>query len=102
MSDRGMKKWAPYASLIEQKGTLSSMKKSRESVKKPTLSQEQAEAMNRTLLHAHRRLISLTYIDQGERIILKGVVDKIHYEERWLLVDEQKIPFSKLVDCHLL
>ncbi len=46
MSDRGMKKWAPYKTLQEQWTTLDDVYESDERVEKPKLSNEEAEEIN--------------------------------------------------------
>ena len=43
MSDRGMKKFAPYASLIEQNDYLERMRYEKNKIEKPKLSSEKAE-----------------------------------------------------------
>ena len=40
MSDRGIKKWAPYKSLTEQDFTLKEHKEKEEKLEKPTISTE--------------------------------------------------------------
>ena len=61
MSDRGMKKWAPYASLIEQKSTIAKMKNHRVQVKKPQLSQDMAHEINDCLLRAKDQHVVIDY-----------------------------------------
>ena len=53
MSDRGMKKWAPYKSLIEQDVYLNKMKKEKEKISKPIISSEEAENINEILTNYH-------------------------------------------------
>lgn len=64
-NDRGMKKWAPYASLIEQKDYLNRMRKSKERVSKPLLSAEQAEEINDLLLHCRGEDLIFRYFKDG-------------------------------------
>ena len=65
MSERGMKKWAPYATLIEQKGTLGAMRYERSKVKKPHISADQAQLIERRLLDYHGEQLTITYFDDG-------------------------------------
>ena len=81
MSDRGMKKWAPYASLIEQKGTMNRMKTNRLKMQKPLLSSEAAEAINRGLLENIGKTIHLTYFEDGERKSIQTTLLAIKKDE---------------------
>ncbi|HAV19758.1 MAG TPA: hypothetical protein DCX17_01880 [Firmicutes bacterium] len=65
MSERGMKKWAPYASLIEQKGTLKAMRYERSKVKKPHISNDQALLIERRLLDYQGEVLTITFFDAG-------------------------------------
>ncbi len=65
MSDRGMKKWAPYASLIEQKGTLGAMMHNRQKVARPHLSSDQAVFIERRLVDYGGETLTITYFDDG-------------------------------------
>ena len=49
MSDRGMKKWAPYKSLPEQDPHLINTKKNKTKIDKPLISSEEAEVINEIL-----------------------------------------------------
>ena len=49
MSDRGMKKWAPFSSLIEQATCLEQMKYERNKIEKPELTQDQIEKIDHAL-----------------------------------------------------
>ena len=51
MSDRGMKKWAPYKSLNEQWDTLDALHEREERVERPTISNEVAEEINEKLVN---------------------------------------------------
>ena len=97
MSDRGMKKWAPYASLIEQKGTISTMKNHRKTFKKPQISQEMANEINACLLTAKDQQVNIDYFFQGNKIHLSGIVTKINYDEKWLVINNQTVAFNSIL-----
>ena len=46
MSDRGMKKWAPYKSLIEQEVFINKMRVNKSKIEKPILCDEEMEKIN--------------------------------------------------------
>ena len=49
MSDRGMKKWAPFSSLIEQSTCLEEMRYQKNKIEKPLISIEKAREINEIL-----------------------------------------------------
>jgi hypothetical protein len=97
MSDRGMKKWAPYSSLIEQKGTISKMKNHREQLKKPLISQEMANDINEGLLRAKNQDVIVDYFFEGHQHKLRGLVTKINYDQKWLLINNITLSFSLIL-----
>jgi hypothetical protein len=101
MSDRGMKKWAPYASLIEQKGTISKMKNHRGQVKKPQLSQDMANEINACLLRAKDQQVIIDYFVEGSKHRIAGLVTKIHYEQKWLMINHLTISFSLILSMSI-
>lgn len=101
MSDRGMKKWAAYASLIEQKGTIVRMKQSKARIEKPHVSQDQAAIINANLLIAKGQLGSIVYFEDGKKISEKGLIKHINFDEKWLKINEKTIYFSSLLDIQI-
>jgi hypothetical protein len=101
MSDRGMKKWAAYASLIEQKGTIVRMKQSKARIEKPHVSQDQAAIINANLLNAKGQIGLLVYFEDGKKITEKGIIKHINFDEKWLKINEKIINFSSLLDMQI-
>jgi hypothetical protein len=97
MKERGMKKWAPYASLIEQKGTVVRMKEARNHQPKPLISQEQAQDINEVLTSCYRAEVKLTYFRSGQSFVITGVVEKIDYDQKYLHIDGQFIEFKEII-----
>lgn len=97
MSDRGMKKWAPYASLIEQKGTMNRMKINRTKTTKPLLSNEAVEAINRALFENVGKAIQITYFEEGLRKTIKTTLLAINIEQKCIQITEGSLPFSSLL-----
>jgi hypothetical protein len=101
MSDRGMKKWAPYASLIEQKGTISSMKNRREQFKKPLLSQEMANEINTCLLIAKDKDVIIDHYFEGNKYQISGIVTKINYDQKWLMINNITLSFPFILSIKI-
>jgi hypothetical protein len=102
MSDRGMKKWAPYASLIEQKGTIAKMKNHRVQVKKPQLSQDMANEINDGLLRAKEQNVIIDYFFEGNKHQLSGFITKMNYDQKWLIIDKLTLPFDLILSIRIL
>ena len=98
MSDRGMKKWAPYKSLIEHDPALDKIKKDREKVSKPKISIEEAEEINEILVHYHGQEVIITYYREGKINELQTTIKKVDdIARRILTVDRNTITFSELI-----
>ena len=89
MSDRGMKKWAPYKSLQEQWTTLDALHKSEERVEKPTISNEVAEEINDKLVNYRGQELELYYYKNGRILKEKSTIKKIDAFNKKLILDNK-------------
>ena len=94
--DRGMVKYAPYKSLVEQAGSLARMRHGKEQRPKKQLSSDAAEEINRILQEYDGEEIILTYWDKGDVTCCEGVIAKIDAFERALWMEGKRIPLSAL------
>ena len=98
MSDRGMKKWAPYKSLNEQWTTLDNIKDKEEQVaEKPKISNEQAEEINDLLVNYHGQEVTITYFRKGQLLKEKSTIHRIDAFEKKLILENRKIIYLKEV-----
>ena len=95
MSDRGMKKWAPYKTLQEQWSTLDRLYESEEKVEKPRISNEEAEEINEKLVNYHGQELEIFYYKNGRILKEKSTIKKIDAFERKLILDNYKIIYLK-------
>lgn len=95
MSDRGMKKWAPYKTLQEQWETLDNIHKSEQKVEKPKISNEEAEAINDVLVNYHGQELEIIYYKNGRLLKEKSIIKKIDAFEKRLVLDNHKIIYLK-------
>jgi hypothetical protein len=102
MSDRGMKKWAPYASVIEQKNVVTSTKKNRLKQTKPQLSTEAAEAINQTLLQSPKAHVSLTYFYEGERVLIQTFVKSINFDTHTLITKDGHFDLKNILSIEII
>ena len=82
MSDRGMKKWAPFSSLIEQSTCLEEMRYQKNKIEKPLISIEKAREINEILTNYHGQELLITYQSSVFQIWIKRV--STHIKEHLL------------------
>ena len=95
MSDRGMKKWAPYKTLQEQWSTLDDMHKNEELVEKPKLSNERAEEINEILVNYHGQELEIYYYKKGRILKEKSTIKSIDALNKRLILDNKIIIYLK-------
>ena len=95
MSDRGMKKWAPYKSLNEQWSTLDRLHQDEEKMEKPQISNEVAEEINEMLVNYHGQELEFYYYKNGYIKKEKSTIKKIDAFNRKLILDNQMIIYLK-------
>ena len=95
MSDRGIKKWAPYKSLPEQDFTLKGHKEKEEKIEKPTISSEFAEEINNILVNYHGETLIIGYYKNGKILEVTDKIKKIDPYEKKLILFSRKIIMIK-------
>ena len=98
MSDRGMKKWAPYKSLQEQWEVLDNLHEKEERIERPTISNEVAEEINDKLVNYDGQEYEFYYYKSGRILKEKSTIKKIDAMERKIyLTNGVKILLKDLV-----
>lgn len=95
MSDRGMKKWAPYKTLEDQWTTLDRLHASEEKVEKPKISNEVAEEINDKLVNYQGQEYEFFYYKNGRILKEKSTIKKIDAFNRKLILDNNIIIYLK-------
>ena len=95
MSDRGMKKWAPYKTLEDQWETFDRLHQNEEKVEKPKISNEEAEEINEKLVNYHGQELEFYYYKNGRVLKEKSTMKKIDAFERKLVLDNNVIIYLK-------
>ena len=99
MSDRGMKKWAPFSSLIEQATCLEQMKYERNKIPKPILTTDQIEKIEYVLQNYQRgQVIKIKFYNDGYLYEIETTIKKIDVENRCLVLEKGKLRFDKIID----
>ena len=98
MSERGMKKWAPYKSLNEQENYLNKLHKDNEKVEKPRISSDAAEEINENLVNYHGEELLITFFRNNRVQTVSTVIKKIDAENKKIVLPDRKtIYFTELV-----
>ena len=99
MSERGMKKWAPYKSLNEQEDYLNKLHKDQKKVAKPRLSSDSAEEINEILVNYHGEELKITYYRNNEINVIISTLKKIDAENKMIVLPERRtIYFAELIN----
>jgi len=99
MSDRGMKKWAPFSSLIEQATCLEQMRYERNKIDKPVLSDDQIEKIN-YILQSYKRgqIVKIKFYNDGYLYVIETQIKRIDLENRCLILTKEKLKFENIID----
>ena len=91
MSDRGIKKWAPYKTLEEQDFSLRGHKEKEEKIEKPLISAEFAEEINNILINYHGELLTVKYFKNGKILSVTDKIKRIDTMEKKLVLFSKKV-----------
>ena len=98
MSERGMKKWAPYKSLIEQEKYLNKAKQNSEKETRPQISSDEAELINEILVNYHGEELEILYWRNGKTCSISTILVKIDPENKKIVLPERRtIYFKELI-----
>ena len=98
MSERGMKKWAPYKSLIEQEKYLKKASQKNEKQERPQISSDEAENINEILVNYHGEELEITYWRNEKINTVSSILVKIDPENKKIVLPERRtIYFKELI-----
>lgn len=98
MSDRGIKKWAPYKTLSEQDFELKRQKNKENFIEKPLISQESAEEINEILVNYNSEPLRIGYYKNGKIIEIIDRIKKIDvYEKKIVLLSRKTLLIKDIV-----
>ena len=96
--DRGMRKGAPYQSLVEQGKYLAAMMERKSRVPRPLISSDRAEEINRILLDYHHEILKAKYWENGHIYEEKTLIRRIDAQEQKLYLESHPIDFRNLIN----
>lgn len=96
--DRGMVKWLPYQSLIEQSPILARMRHEKNKIPRPHISSDRAEEINEILVSYHGESLTAKYYEDGYLYYLNGIITCIDALAKWLRIGDKRIDFKNLIN----
>ena len=98
MSERGMKKWAPYKSLNEQEDYLKKLHKKQEKAERPSISSDEADNINEILVNYHGEELLIEYWRNEKINTVSSTLSKIDPVNKKIVLPLRKtIYFNELI-----
>lgn len=102
MSDRGMKKWAPFKALKDQDALISKAIEKKKEVECPILSSDQLEKISRCLgLLKEGQEFELTYYKEGHIYNIKTIFKKVDEYSRRLFTKDIVCGYDFILDIEM-
>ena len=103
MSERGMKKWAPYKSLPEQEKYLKKLKEDQEKVERPVMSSDEMEEINEILVNYAGEEVLISYWRNEKVNNVTTTIKKIDVDNKKIVLPDRKtIYFAELIKLERL
>ena len=90
MSERGMKKWAPYKSLPEQEKYLKKLKEGQEKVERPVMSSDEMEEINEILVNYAGEEVLIAYWRNEKINSVITTIKKIDVDNKKIVLPDRK------------
>ena len=97
-NDRGMMKWAPYQSLIEQGKYLAELRERRSRVPRPLISSDRAEEINEVLVNYESGPVKARYWKDGHIYEFVDDIKKIDGTDKRLYFSTRSVAFKDLLN----
>ena len=99
MSERGMKKWAPYKSLIEQEKYLKKAHDNNNKQERPQISSDEAEMINEILTNYQGEELEISYWRTEKINTISSILVKIDVDNKKIVLPDRKTIYLKeLID----
>ena len=96
-NDRGMVRYAPYQSLVEQSLYLAKMRQNRAKTEKKSLFCDEMEEINEILVHYQGEPVLLVYWRDGYERQEQGTIQKIDPYRQALCINDTWVAFRCIV-----
>ena len=99
MSERGMKKWAPYKSLNEQEDYLKRLHQQQEKISRPKMSSDVADAINEILSNYQGEELIISYWRNDKINTVSTILTKIDPANKKIILQNRRtILFSEFIN----
>lgn len=97
--DRGMIKWQPFNSVINNKEVINSLLKEKSKKAKPIMSEEEINLLEEKIINCYytQSEVSLTYYKNGYLLNIKGKIKKIDQVYKMIYIKTQKLLFNQII-----
>lgn len=97
--DRGMIKWLPFNSLINNKEMLYTLALEKEKVCRPILSQDEITKIENKIIDAYylKYFVIITYYKAGYIYKEKGIIKKIDNISKFVYLNNLKLLFNQII-----
>ena len=102
--ERGMIKWAPFASVVDSKTLVNEILEEKSKIKKPILSEDKFESIEEDILYSYKNeeYINIEYFKNGKIYKIKEKVLKINtFSKELILSNNTKLNFSNITNTFI-
>lgn len=102
MKDRGIIKWQPFNSVISSQKIMENLRKEKEKVEKPILSDEEIKEIEEKIIEAYysQELVILKFYKDGYINSLRGKIKKIDQITKMIYFNDTKIFFKQILSIY--
>ena len=100
---RGMIKWKPFNTLLNNKD-INEIIKTRNLVKKPIIAEDRIIEINNDLNEAlnNNKTLKIKYFNEGELKTITGNIQNINTKEKYILINNIRIYFKNLIKTDII
>ena len=103
MSERGMKKWAPYKSLNEQDKYLKKLHDEQKKITKPQISSDEAEIINDILVNYRGEILNITFFRNHQIQTISSIIKRIDpLNKKIVLLERKTINFDEIIKLEII
>ncbi len=97
--DRGMIKWQPFNSVINNKEVINSLLKEKNKKSKPIMSEEEINFLEEKIVNFYytQTEVNVTYYKNGYLLNIKGKIKKIDQVYKMIYIKSQKLLFNQII-----
>lgn len=97
-------KWAPFNSIMDGKIIINQIIKENNKISKPVLSDDQLNTLNNNIIESYnnKSLININYYSNGNIFNIKGIINFIDINNKYLIIKTKKIYFSQIINTEII